>query len=65
MFGVAMTMGDLCPRFEAIGEVFLFPDISGDSIETQGNMPAGRRQGLVKIINHTVQASSREPLEPP
>jgi hypothetical protein len=43
---------------------FLFPDISGIALETPGNMPAKPQQGLVKIINHTVEVSREQPLEP-
>jgi hypothetical protein len=41
-----------------IGAVFLFPDISDLALETPRNMLAGQQKGLVKIVNHTVAASS-------
>jgi hypothetical protein len=41
----------------AIGEVFLFLNVSDFAPETPGNMPAGQQKGPVKITNPTVEVS--------
>jgi hypothetical protein len=41
----------------AIGETFLFRNVSEAQLETAGNMPMGQQKGLVKILNPIVAVS--------